>query len=413
MSGAADLVELARRVSGVDDVTALLDGRELTPVTPLPMSDEAAAADPTEPTAAVTALVHPQPFAGAGTPKISWLATQLYGHCYVRPMPRARSTADAAAVHSFRLALSAANTGRGHWEAGWQIGETSAGQAGPVGEPARRSVRRYGVEFATTPDRVRLDGPAAGATVLVPKERRELHPGYYIALGDAPWPALGTQPLLRVYWNLRAGGAPAWMAAVTAELNWAGIPFMAKLRDHPDGHERADSAVLYLPGGGDGLTHDRLAAVHATVREHLLRDVPMFTRTLAAGVSVATDPGTGLSFGQHRWSSSPRAYARTASRGGPTSRRRDTTASPARFGRLGSTRTTRTAPPARRVTSTRSRPSTRNDHGGLEPASRGGRSIRATTICSRRQRNSATCSVRPLTGTTVTAAVPGSVAAST
>jgi hypothetical protein len=300
MSGAADLVELARRVSAVDDLRALLDGRELTPVTPLPISDETGAADPTEPTAAATALVHPQPFDVVGTPKISWLATQLYGHCYVRPVPRSRSTADAAAVHSFRLALSAANTGRGHWEAGWQVGETSAGQAGPVGEPARRSVRRYGVEFATTPARVRPDGPAARATVMVPKERRELHPGYYVALGDAPLPALGTQPLLRVYWNLRAGGAPAWMAAITAELNRAGIPFMAKLRDHPDGHERADSAVLYLPGGDDGLTHDRLAAVHATVREHLLGDVPMFTRTLAAGVSVATDPGTGLSFGQHR-----------------------------------------------------------------------------------------------------------------
>ncbi len=296
MSGAADLVELARRVSAVNDKTALLDGRELTPATPLPTYDEAVRAEPSAP----AWFAGPWTSGVVGRPEISWLATQLYGHCYVRPMPRSRSTADTAAVHSFRLALSAANQGHGHWEAGWNVGDTSANQVVPDGESVRRRVRRYGVEFVTPSDRVRRDGSATGVAVLVPKERRELHPGYYVALGDAPWPALGNQPLVRVYWNLSARGAPVWMGAVTGSLNRAEIPFMAKLRDHPDGHGRADSAVLYLPGGCDEVSHERLAAVYAGVSEYLLDDEPMFTRTLATGVGVATDPGNGLSFGQHR-----------------------------------------------------------------------------------------------------------------
>jgi hypothetical protein len=286
MSGAADLVELARRVSAVSDRTALLDGRELTPATPLPTYAENASGGPV-----TAAAVHPQSPDGVGTPEISWLATQLYGHCYVRPVPRSRSTTDAAAVHAFRLGLSAANMGRGHWETGWDLGEGAAAQA------VRRSVRRYGVEFVTTPERVRFGGPTT--SVLVPKERRELHPGYYVALGDAPWLTPGS-PLVRVYWNLSARGASVWMEAVTRDLNRDGVPFMAKLRDHPDGHGRADSAVLYLPGGVDRPTHERLAGIYAAVSEYLVGDEPMFTRMLAPGVGVATDPGDGLSFGQHR-----------------------------------------------------------------------------------------------------------------
>ena len=295
MSGAADLVELARRVCAVGEMTALLDGRELTPTTPLPIVGEAAS---TGPTAADATFARPHSFGVAESPTISWLATQLYGHCYVRPVPRSRSSTDSAAAHSFRLALSAANSGSGHWEVGWHLVETPASQA--VGDAGRLRVRRYGAAFATTPDRVRSAGEAANVAVLVPKERRNLHPGYYVALGDAPWPAADTGPVTRVYWNLSARGAPVWVRAVTTDLNGAGIPFLAKLRDHPDGHGRADSAVLYLPEGFDGPTHERLAWVYSAVSDNLVGDEPMFTRTLAPGVSVAIDPGSGLSFGQHR-----------------------------------------------------------------------------------------------------------------
>ena len=247
--------------------------------------------------------------------EISWLAKELYAHCYVRPLPRSRSTSDAAAVHAFRLALSAANRGSGHWESGWRTHVTAAAER--VDGSARQGVHRYGVEFVTTTDRVRADGPPPSVAVLVPKERRKGHPGYYVALGNAPWPAPGSGPMVRVYWNLRPIGAPAWVDAVTEHLNAVGEAFLAKLRDHPDGHGRADSAVLYLPGGIDKDALQALDAVYAAVADHLVAEEPMFARALAPGVGAATDPGLGLSFGQHQCELVARALRGHAESRGP------------------------------------------------------------------------------------------------
>ena len=129
-----------------------------------------------------------------------------------------------------------------------------------------------------------------------------MHPGYYFLLGDAPWPEddTGRPDVVRVYWNVRSGGAAPLVAAISRELNAVTAPFWAKVRDSPDGHGRADSAVLYVFRDSFAHLRDRLATVLERVDEHLVDAVPMFTKEVATGVGVAEDPGNGLSFGQHR-----------------------------------------------------------------------------------------------------------------
>ena len=222
---------------------------------------------------------------------------RLYEHCYIRPTPQARVAPDDGAVHAFRLALSTANSGRGTWEAGWVVEST-----GPIWHLV---MSPYQVRFSVPHTRVRsarrLEAGAA-CEVRVPKERRNLYPGYYFMVGDEPWPLAdgGHAPPVRVYWNVTSAVAPRLVAGLSTHLNRNGIPFWAKARDTPDGHGRADSAVLYLPIASFEQAGSDLAAVAAELESELMPAVPMFTLPVAPGVGVAEDPLNGLSFGQHR-----------------------------------------------------------------------------------------------------------------
>ena len=142
MSAQEDLLQLAQRVSIVNSTTALLDGRELRPETRLPLTDETGSTEHEQ-----------EPVGNRGAlPPMSWLAMQLYGHCYIRPVARSRMVSDAGAVREFRRALSLANVGRGTWESGWRF-EGRLERRG--GASASYRVSRYGVLFSAPADRVR------------------------------------------------------------------------------------------------------------------------------------------------------------------------------------------------------------------------------------------------------------------
>lgn len=102
------------------------------------------------------------------------LEGDLYSRLYTRPT-RTGAPADFLAQRDHLSALSAANTGQGSWEPGWQV----------VGlEPdGRFAVRKDDITFWVGPDglRVRSGQPAAGdyCRVRVAKEMRSLMPGFY------------------------------------------------------------------------------------------------------------------------------------------------------------------------------------------------------------------------------------------
>jgi hypothetical protein len=243
------------------------------------------------------------------------LENDLYSRLYMRPTATG-APADFVAQRDHTSALSAANNGLGSWEPGWRV----------VGlEPdGRFSVRKDDITFWVGPDglRARTGTPAPGgyARVRVAKEMRSLMPGYYCAIGngdqedarDAP------APLVRYYWHLTARAAVPYMAAITGLLNLRGIPFRTKVLSDPNGYGRADAGVLYLERHDTTRLGDVLAAVHREIGADLRPEVPLFSRALAPGLGVAEDPGTSLTFGQHRCQLAARAVWTSFTRGDAT-----------------------------------------------------------------------------------------------
>ncbi len=244
------------------------------------------------------------------------LEGDLYARLYTRPSHNG-APADFLAQRDHISALSAANNGRGSWEPGWQI----------VGlEPdGRFAVRKDSITFWVGPDglRVRRGKPTTGdyCRVRVAKEMRSLMPGFYCAIGDGDENDTrdAPAPLVRFYWHLTIRAAVPYMAAITSHLNRRGIPFRTKVLSDPNGFGRADAGVLYLNRRHTLRLGDTLAAVHSELASELRPEVPLFSRPLAPGLGVAEDPGTGLSFGQHRCQLAARAVWASYTRGDTTS----------------------------------------------------------------------------------------------
>jgi hypothetical protein len=244
------------------------------------------------------------------------LEEDLYSRLFLRPT-RTAASADFLAQRDHVSALSAANNGRGSWEPGWEV----------VGvEPdGRLAARKDGVTFWVQPEGMRApDGtPAPGdfVRVRVQKEMRSLLPGYYCAIGDGDQDDAQAAPAPRVrfYWHLTARAAVPYMVAITGRLNQRGIPFRTKVLSDPEGYGRADAGVLYLERRDMPRLGDVLAAVHREIAGNLRAEVPLFCQPLATGLGVAEDPGTDLSFGQHRCRLAARALWTSFTRGDATS----------------------------------------------------------------------------------------------
>jgi hypothetical protein len=220
---------------------------------------------------------------------VGCLREELYWSFYCHGEPVAARWGEAgpvAADAQLELALSAANAGHGGWEPGWTIDRVEGEEAVLVRGPLRMRVRAD--EYRSSEGGL--------ADVRRAKELRALMPGFYSAIGDAPWDQ--GSPLVRVYWNIAARGAPGLVASLTSRLNRAGAAFRLKVADHPFGFARRDAAVLYLPLHAFPSLRETLCAT--AVDAQLQRGTPALTLELARGVGLAEDGGDGTSFGSRR-----------------------------------------------------------------------------------------------------------------
>lgn len=184
----------------------------------------------------------------------------------------------------FVRSLSRANRGSGCDDPGW------------------RTVRRHASGAVFTKRGLSFTVSAAGApngtTIALPKELPCIAPGFYTALGDAvPRP---NDAIVRVYWNVEAGGAARLVTALTRSLNEHGVPFRFKIANHSAAFGRCDAAVLYARRADAARLWGLLGAIRRDLRSRLGVAVPAFTKAIAPGVAVAEDPARGESFGMHR-----------------------------------------------------------------------------------------------------------------
>jgi HopA1 effector protein family len=238
----------------------------------------------------------------AAEPIVATLTTYLYEFAYSRtfrnPLPEAEAR-DLSPDVNLVEAMSAANATSDRWEHGWFISEIS--HHGPI------TAQKGNQQRSIWPGQfLSKDGPAAvtrvGAEISIfyAKESRSLQPGFYYAFGETPEETRQSYGLTRLYWNLSPEGAPRLINLLTTRLNRFQVPFRFKCVTAQGQFERTDCAVLYLAKRYFRITAELMLDVHPGIADYLDDDVPLFSKKLARGLSVAEDPGTGESFGQSR-----------------------------------------------------------------------------------------------------------------
>jgi HopA1 effector protein family len=200
---------------------------------------------------------------------------------------------------AFGAELRRANRGAGFAEAGWQV----VGHAGGAA-----LVRKNRISLlATSADIEGGTVPAVGESVAIrfPPERPYAYPDYYMAVGNGG-PAAGEsgRPIVRIYFNVRASGAPILLGVLTSRLGAALSRFSVKVLNHPASFPRPDAAVAYFSRDEFVTARPLLTEAVQKIAPHLDSRVPAFTMAVAPGVGFAEEPVSGdgrrLSFGQHR-----------------------------------------------------------------------------------------------------------------
>jgi hypothetical protein len=190
--------------------------------------------------------------------------------------------------------LLAANSGRGYLQQGWKVLDLKQGTA---------LAGRGGLALLATAEEWRSPNGAleigAELALSFPKELPAVSPGYYMAVGDAG-PNDLSMSFLRLYWNVRAGGAVPLMRLLTTGLNEAHVRFRFKTLHDPDAYRRCDAAVLYIEESAFEVVAPIAAQVHDGVAQHMKSAVPALTLRLAPGLGLAEDTFGPESFGQRR-----------------------------------------------------------------------------------------------------------------
>jgi hypothetical protein len=230
--------------------------------------------------------------------QLSW---QLYRQCYCRrfkgvltKMPFVHEPDD-----DFVARLSDANASREHLHRGWQIVRRL-----PAGHFIAQ--KNGHVRILSAAELVARDGPSAtpdeGASVSLiwPRESKVMHKGFYYIYGEAVTDQQDEVELLRLYWNVRAAGVLELVRQLTRSFNRFQLPYRLKCLNSPAAYERADAAVLYFNARYFRLASELLADTHRELKEYLEPNTPLFSKTLAAGLGLAEEPGNGESFGQQR-----------------------------------------------------------------------------------------------------------------
>lgn len=154
-----------------------------------------------------------------------------------------------------------------------------------------------------------------GDFVAVKMPAKMLEQGYYIALGDGG--AINYQNsdfdengfpgrnVVNIYFNLTAEGALAIMSSITQQLNQLNIPFNFKVLYNSDDYPLEDAATLSIERQHYELVRPILKDIYLANCVYFYPEIPLFTKSLALGLSLAEEPisksSAVESFGLHRF----------------------------------------------------------------------------------------------------------------
>jgi hypothetical protein len=193
--------------------------------------------------------------------------------------------------------LHKSNSGEGYFDSGWQVlrqeldGSLAVTKGGLILHIEREKHLQPVEQSAAESDLVAIRMP-----------RNLVQNGFYMAVSNA---GSDTHPqTVRVYFNLSPEGAVAVMENLTRQLNKTTIPFTFKVLYNPSDYERYDSGVLYFERSNYEVIWKVLRSVYAETHSHFRAEVPLFTKLLAPGLSLAEEPDCKFaaveSFGMNR-----------------------------------------------------------------------------------------------------------------
>lgn len=183
------------------------------------------------------------------------------------------------------------NHGTGYLDSGWRVLRQE-----PDGS------------FAVTKDGLTLHveenhlEPAAWASkiddliaIRLPKNR--LNNGFYLAVSNSgnkqqddlqnTW---SDSDIVSIFFNFNSEGAIALMDSLTEKFNAAEIPFNFQVPHHPLGCDRYDSGILNFQCQDYPVIQELLKDIYAEHQSYFQPEIPLFTKFLAPGLSLAEQP---------------------------------------------------------------------------------------------------------------------------
>jgi HopA1 effector protein family len=189
------------------------------------------------------------------------------------------------------------NNGNGYFSPGWLVlrQESDGSLAVRNGDLTLHIDREKHIQLAER-------SVVVGDFVAIKMPCNLVQNGFYVAVSNS---GSDTQPqTVRIYFNLSPEGAVAVMGNLTRQLNEISIPFTFKVLYNPSDYMRYDSGVLYFERNNYNAVKQVLNRVYLNERSHFRKEVPLFTKPLAPGLSVAEEPNQKFaiqeSFGMNR-----------------------------------------------------------------------------------------------------------------
>ena len=190
---------------------------------------------------------------------------------------------------SFYQRLHASNQGTGYFDPGWLvIKEESDKSLDVIKNNLTLYIKRdRHLQLAEQSARI-------GDSVKVLFPSNQIESAYYIAIGNAGFGSNSNldkeNKLVCVYFNLNSEGAIAVMNSLTQQLNAIALPFSFKMLYDPADYHCYDSGILSFNKRDYHNVRPTLQSVYVEHQVYFQTEVPLFTKVLAPGLSLAEEP---------------------------------------------------------------------------------------------------------------------------
>jgi HopA1 effector protein family len=185
--------------------------------------------------------------------------------------------------------LHQSNQGTGHYDPNWQVLRL---------EPDKTiAVTKNGLTLYVEPEcylKSRRKSAKVGDFIAIWMPKNRLQNGCYVAVSNVgqqrPNPPDADLGVGRIYFNFTPFGAIALMESLTQQLNDTEIPFSFQVLYNPAAYGRYDAGILHFERQDYPIIHKMLQAVYKQHQSHFQPEIPLFTKFLAPGLSLAEEP---------------------------------------------------------------------------------------------------------------------------